>query len=65
MALGLSSMGRLESRVLPTIDAVLNALSALAGGRPMYLRRPPMKPHSSQAKPAWTKPPARYSATED
>lgn len=34
MALGLSSMGRLESRVLPTIDAVLNALSALAGGRP-------------------------------
>lgn len=31
MALGLSSMGRLESRVLPTIDAVLQALSALAG----------------------------------
>jgi len=30
MALGLSSMGRLESRVLPTIDAVLQALSALA-----------------------------------
>ncbi|MDH4414430.1 MAG: pyruvate kinase, partial [Rhizobium sp.] len=31
MALGLSSMGRLESRVLPTIDAVLQALAALAG----------------------------------
>lgn len=33
MALGLSSMGRLEGRVLPTIDAVLQALAALAGGR--------------------------------
>lgn len=31
MALGLSSMGRSESRVLPTIDAVLQALAALAG----------------------------------
>lgn len=31
MALGLSSMGRLESRVLPTIDAVLAALEALVG----------------------------------
>lgn len=31
MALGLSSMGRLESRVLPTIDAVIEALAALAG----------------------------------
>jgi pyruvate kinase len=31
MALGLSSMGRLESRVLPTIDTVLEALAALAG----------------------------------
>lgn len=30
MALGLSSMGRLEGRVLPTIDAVLHALSELA-----------------------------------
>jgi pyruvate kinase len=30
MALGLSSMGRLEGRVLPTIDAVLSALSRLA-----------------------------------
>ncbi|MGQ3077871.1 MAG: pyruvate kinase [Allorhizobium sp.] len=30
MALGLSSMGRLEGRVLPTIDAVLSALSHLA-----------------------------------
>lgn len=30
MALGLSSMGRLEGRVLPTIDAVLSALSCLA-----------------------------------
>jgi pyruvate kinase len=30
MALGLSSMGRLESRVLPTIDAVLFALSKIA-----------------------------------
>jgi pyruvate kinase len=29
MALGLSSMGRLEGRVLPTIDAVLSALSCL------------------------------------
>ena len=31
MALGLSSMGRLEGRVLPTIDAVLSALSCLVG----------------------------------
>ena len=30
MALGLSSMGRLEGRVLPTIDAVLHALAELA-----------------------------------
>lgn len=30
MALGLSSMGRLEGRVIPTIDAVLSALSCLA-----------------------------------
>jgi len=28
---GLSSMGRLESRVLPTLDAVLSALSAMTG----------------------------------
>ncbi|MFN7092260.1 MAG: pyruvate kinase [Allorhizobium sp.] len=33
MALGLSSMGRLESRVLPTIDAVIHALASLSGGR--------------------------------
>lgn len=33
MALGLSSMGRLESRVLPTFDAVLGALSCLAGAQ--------------------------------
>lgn len=33
MALGLSSMGRLESRVLPTIDAVIHALTALSGAR--------------------------------
>lgn len=31
MTLGLSSMGRLESRVLPTIDAVIEALAAIAG----------------------------------
>lgn len=29
MALGLSSLGRLESRVLPTLDAVIGALAAL------------------------------------
>ena len=33
MALGLSSLGRLESRVLPTLDAVAGALAGL-GGRP-------------------------------
>lgn len=32
MCLGLSSLGRLESRVLPTLDAVIAALVALAGG---------------------------------
>ncbi|NML74946.1 pyruvate kinase [Rhizobium sp. S-51] len=31
MRLGLSSLGRLEGRVLPTLDAVLVALAALAG----------------------------------
>ncbi len=31
MALGLSSLGRLESRVLPTLDATLSALSAING----------------------------------
>jgi pyruvate kinase len=31
MVLGLSSLGRLESRVLPTLEAVENALCALAG----------------------------------
>lgn len=31
MCLGLSSLGRLESRVLPTLDAVIAALGALAG----------------------------------
>lgn len=31
MPLGLSSLGRLESRVLPTLDAVLFALGAMAG----------------------------------
>ncbi len=31
MVLGLSSLGRLESRVLPTLDAVIGALCALAG----------------------------------
>jgi len=31
MRRGLSSLGRLESRVLPTLDAVIAALSALAG----------------------------------
>lgn len=33
MALGLSSLGRLESRVLPTLDATLTALAALSGQR--------------------------------
>ncbi|MGV8938309.1 MAG: pyruvate kinase [Allorhizobium sp.] len=31
MPLGLSSLGRLESRVLPTLDAVIGALAALGG----------------------------------
>jgi pyruvate kinase len=31
MPLGLSSLGRLESRVLPTLDAVIGCLSVLAG----------------------------------
>lgn len=31
MQLGLSSLGRLESRVIPTLDAVINALAALSG----------------------------------
>ncbi|MCM2472743.1 pyruvate kinase [Rhizobium sp. CG5] len=31
MVLGLSSLGRLEGRVLPTLDAVIAALAALAG----------------------------------
>ncbi|MBN9669669.1 pyruvate kinase [Roseibium aggregatum] len=31
---GLSSMGRLESRVLPTLDAVLAALAAMMGRKP-------------------------------
>lgn len=34
MALGLSSLGRLEGRVLPTLEAVRNALAALAGQVP-------------------------------
>jgi pyruvate kinase len=33
-ALGLSSLGRLESRVLPTLVAVRSALSALLGREP-------------------------------
>lgn len=32
MARGLSSLGRMESRVLPTLDAVAHALAALTGG---------------------------------
>lgn len=39
MALGLSSLGRLEGRVLPTLKAVSRALAALAGHAP--------KPHKS------------------
>lgn len=35
---GLSSLGRLESRVLPTLDAVLSALSAMQGVAPLYVR---------------------------
>jgi pyruvate kinase len=31
MSLGLSSLGRLESRVLPTLDAVVNALCGMTG----------------------------------
>ncbi|MGX1097617.1 pyruvate kinase [Amorphus sp. MBR-141] len=34
MALGLSSLGRLESRVLPTLSAVRAALAAMAGDAP-------------------------------
>src|SRR5271168_4561097 len=34
-ALGLSSLGRLESRVLPTLLAVRSALSALLGREPV------------------------------
>ncbi|MBP1846666.1 pyruvate kinase [Rhizobium petrolearium] len=33
---GLSSLGRLESRVLPTIDAVLAALAAICGTNPAF-----------------------------
>ncbi len=39
MCLGLSSLGRLESRVLPTLDAVIGALGALAG-RPVPVAMP-------------------------
>ncbi|QLF69307.1 pyruvate kinase [Peteryoungia desertarenae] len=35
MALGLSSLGRLEGRVLPTLDAVAHALASLAGREAM------------------------------
>lgn len=38
MALGLSSLGRLESRVLPTVDAVLASIAALRGQTPRYDR---------------------------
>lgn len=34
MALGLSSLGRLESRVLPTLDAVAHALARISGVEP-------------------------------
>ncbi len=43
MALGLSSLGRLESRVLPTLDAVVVALAALAG------RGSPVEPPAPEA----------------
>lgn len=36
MPLGLSSLGRLESRVLPTLDAVLASLAALTGRESPY-----------------------------
>ncbi|MCX8996669.1 pyruvate kinase [Rhizobiaceae bacterium BDR2-2] len=36
MPLGLSSLGRLESRVLPTLDAVLSALAAMTGRQSPY-----------------------------
>jgi pyruvate kinase len=39
MCRGISSLGRLESRVLPTLDAVIVALAALAG-RPCLLTSP-------------------------
>lgn len=36
MSHGLSSLGRLESRVLPTLDAVLAALAAMTGREPPF-----------------------------
>ncbi|MGO7211260.1 pyruvate kinase [Rhizobium ruizarguesonis] len=38
MALGLSSIGRLESRVRPTLDAVLASLAAIGGWAPEFPR---------------------------
>lgn len=42
MILGLSSLGRSESRVLPNLDAVIATLGALAGRRPEELPRRPL-----------------------
>ncbi|MBT0782300.1 pyruvate kinase [Paracoccus sp. pheM1] len=41
MAEGLSSLGRAEGRVLPTLDAVVRALQALAGNPPSGMRSDP------------------------
>jgi pyruvate kinase len=43
MRLGLSSLGRLESRVLPTLEAVLASLTAMQG-------IPPALPHPTEAR---------------
>ena len=58
MALGLSSLGRLESRVLPTLDAVAGALAALRGAlaregpRTKARTRTPFSPESASFSPA-------------
>lgn len=50
MVLGLSSLGRLESRVLPTLHAVINALCALAGEPAEYPRLPAERFFAGEAR---------------
>lgn len=47
---GLSSLGRLESRVLPTLDAVLSAMSAMQGAAPSYVSRSETEFFSGETK---------------